>query len=163
MILSGIVAVAQNGVIGRDGGLPWRLSDDLKRFKALTMGHTIVMGRKTFESIGRALPGRRSIVLTRDRSYQASGALVVHSLDEALDNCRNEGEAFVIGGAALFSEALPRIQRLYLTRVEAQVSGDVRFPEVDWSQWDCERSEPLPADEKNEYSTTFQVYSRKTL
>jgi dihydrofolate reductase len=87
---------------------------------------------------------------------------VVHGLDEALDTCRDEGEAFVIGGAALFREALPRIQRLYLTRVEVQVSGDVRFPEVDWSEWDCERSESLPADEKNEYPTTFQVCSRKT-
>jgi dihydrofolate reductase len=162
MILSCIVAVAQNGVIGRGNGLPWRLSADLKRFKELTTGHALIMGRKTFESIGRPLPNRTSIVLTRDRAYKPSGAVVVHSLEEALERCREEQEVFAIGGAAVFREALPRAQRLYLTRVHADVAGDVRFPGEDLEGWERTEQTPLPADEKNEYATTYEVYIRKS-
>jgi len=161
MILSCIVAVAENGVIGRGNGLPWRLSADLKRFKELTTGHALIMGRKTFESIGRPLPNRTSIVLTRDRAYQQPGAVVVHSLEEALDRCRGEQEVFAIGGAAVFREALPRAQRLYLTRVHADVAGDVRFPDESLAGWERIEQTPLPADEKNEYATTFEVYVRR--
>ena len=163
MILSCIAAVAENGVIGRDNGLPWRLSADLKRFKALTTGHTILMGRRTFESIGKPLPNRTSIVLTRDRGYRPVGAAVAHSLEEALERCAGEPEVFVIGGAAVFHEALPRAQRLYLTRVHAAVAGDVRFPDVNLEDWERLEQKPLPAGEKNDYATTYEVYSRKSL
>lgn len=160
MILSCIVAVAENGVIGRGNGLPWRLSADLKRFKKLTTGHTLIMGRKTFESIGRPLPDRTSIVLTHDRAYERPGAVVVHSLEEALERCRGEEEVFAIGGAAVFREALPRAQRLYLTRVHADVAGDVRFPDQSLEGWERIAQTALPADEKNEYATTYEVYVR---
>lgn len=161
MILSCIVAVAENGVIGRGNGLPWRLPADLQRFKELTTGHTLIMGRKTFESIGRPLPDRTSIVLTRDRAYERPGAVVVHSLEEALERCRGEQEVFAIGGAAVFREALPRAQRLYLTRVHADVAGDVRFPDESLEGWERVAQTPLPADERNEYATTYEVYVRR--
>src|SRR2546426_554256 len=115
MSLSLIAAVSENGVIGRGGGLPWRLPADLKRFKALTLGHTIVMGRRTFESIGRILPGRASVVITRNSAYRAPGATVVGSLEEALRRAAPEEETFVIGGEEVFRLALPRAGRLYLT------------------------------------------------
>jgi dihydrofolate reductase len=162
MILSCIAAVSDNGVIGRGDALPWRLSADLKRFKRLTTGHALIMGRKTFESIGRPLPNRTSIVLTRDRAYQRPGAVVVHSLDEALERCRGEKEVFAIGGAALFREALPRAQRLYLTRVHAEVAGDVRFPAESLAGWERLESTELPADENNQYATTYEVYARRS-
>ena len=138
MILSCIAAVAENGVIGKDNELPWRLSEDLKRFKKLTVGHAVIMGRKTFESIGRPLPNRTSIVITRGAEYEAAGAVVVHSIEEAIRQARRteqtaEGarEAFVIGGEAIFREALPWCARLYLTRVHTEAAGDVRFPSGD--------------------------------
>jgi len=162
MILSCIVAMAENGVIGRGNSLPWRLPADLKRFQQLTTGHTLIIGRKTFESIGRPLPNRTSIVLTRDRAYSVPGAVVVHSLDEALQRCRGEQEVFAIGGAAVFRESLPRAQRLYLTRVHADVAGDVRFPEESFEGWKRVEQIPLPADEKNEYATTYEVYVRSS-
>ena len=161
MILSCIVAVAENGVIGRDNGLPWRLSADLKRFKQITTGHTLIMGRKTFESIGKPLPNRTSVVLTRDRGYEHAGAVVVHSLNEALERCRGEQEVFVIGGAEVFREALPRVQRLYLTRVLAEVEGDALFPVNEFSDWEQVEQASLPADEKNEYATSYEVYVRR--
>jgi dihydrofolate reductase len=161
MILSCIAAVADNGVIGRGNGLPWRLSADLKRFKQLTTGHTLIMGRKTFESIGKPLPNRTSIVLTRDRGYRAPGAIVVHDLNEALERCKGEQEVFVIGGAAVFREALPRVTRLYLTRVHADIEGDVHFPEVNLEAWERLEQVSLPADEKNNYPTTYEVYVRR--
>jgi dihydrofolate reductase len=162
MILSCIVAMAENGVIGRGNTLPWRLSADLKRFKQLTTGHTLIMGRKTFESIGRLLPDRTSIVLTHDRAYAPAGAIVVHSLEEALERCGGEQEIFAIGGAALFREALPRAQRLYLTRVHADVAGDVHFPDRSLRDWEIIEQTPLPADDKNQYPTTFEVYVRRS-
>jgi dihydrofolate reductase len=162
MILSCIVAVADNGVMGRGNGLPWRLSADLKRFKGLTTGHTLIMGRKTFESIGRPLPNRTSIVLTRDRGYEPPGAVVVHSLEEALERCRGEQEVFAIGGAAVFREALPRAQRLYFTRVHADVAGDVLFPDTTLEDWERVERTAAPADDKNEFATTFEVYVRRS-
>ena len=167
MILSCIAAVAENGVIGKDNELPWRLSEDLKRFKKLTVGHAVIMGRKTFESIGRPLPNRTSIVITRGAEYEAAGAVVVHSIEEAIRQARRteqtaEGarEAFVIGGEAIFREALPWCARLYLTRVHTEAAGDVRFPEVDQAQWRPLHEESRPADEKNDHPTTFVVYER---
>jgi len=130
-----IAAVAANGVIGRDGRMPWHLPEDLKRFKALTMGHAIVMGRKTFDSIGRLLPGRRTIIVTRQPNYRVEGAEVVNSLDDAIALARNDDEVFVIGGGEIYAQALPRATRLHLTEIAATAEGDVRFPAVDFAQW----------------------------
>lgn len=161
MTLSCIAAVADNGIIGRDNDLPWRLSADLKRFQQLTTGHWIIMGRKTFESMGRPLPNRTSVVLTRDRGYHAPGAIVVHDLEQALERCAGQHEVFVLGGEAVFREALPRSDKLYLTRVHAAVEGDVRFPAVDFANWHRVERIAVPADENNEYPTTYEVYVRK--
>ena len=128
MKLSCIWAMSENHVIGRDGDLPWRLSADLQRFKALTMGHHIIMGRKTWESIGRPLPGRTSVVLTRNAGYEAEGCLVVQSLQAALDAAAGDDEVFVVGGASIYALALPASSRLYVTLVGAEVEGDVSLP-----------------------------------
>jgi dihydrofolate reductase len=127
-----IAAVAENGVIGRDNQLPWRLPADLKRFKTLTLGNTLVMGRRTFESIGRPLPGRTSVVVTRDRTYAPSGVVIAHSLDEAL---ARPGQLFVAGGAQLYAAALERADRLELTRIERPFEGDALFPAFDLDAW----------------------------
>jgi dihydrofolate reductase len=159
--LSLIVAVARNGVIGRGGDLPWRLSADLKRFKRLTMGKTMIMGRKTFDSIGRLLPGRTTVVLTRQTDWSFPGARVAASLQEALvfDNPDQE-EVFVIGGAQLYETALPLADRLYLTRIETDVEGDTHFPAWEPNEWQIVREESFPVDEKNEFETTFLIYER---
>jgi dihydrofolate reductase len=165
MRVSIIAAVAENGVIGRDGKLPWRLSADLRRFKQLTMGHTIIMGRRTWESIGRPLPGRRMIVVSRQPGYQADarGIDVARSLDEALRRAAAlaDDEAFVIGGAELYKESLPRSDRLYYTSVRANLPGDAYFPDVDWSRWRLVESLDSPADEQNDLPSTFQVFDRQ--
>jgi dihydrofolate reductase len=159
--LSIIAAVARNGIIGRDGGLPWRLSSDLKRFKRLTMGNTMIMGRKTFESIGRLLPGRHTVVLTRQVDWTFAGATVCASLPTALSLEHLAGdEVFVIGGAQLYETALPIADRLYLTRVENDVDGDTRFPEWNEADWRIVEQEFVEADERNEYDPTFAVYDR---
>lgn len=164
MQISIIVAVAENGVIGRGGELPWRLSADLQRFKRLTMGHTIIMGRRTWESIGRPLPGRRTIVVTRQSDYRTNAAdvTVVSSLDAALSTAEKAGEveAFIVGGAELYRDALSRADRLYVTRVLAKVDGDTWFPDVDWSKWRKVESELTHADEKNDYPAQFEVHER---
>ena len=130
-----IVAVARNGVIGRGGALPWHLSEDLRHFKRTTLGHPIVMGRRTWESIGRPLPGRRSIVLTRNPRWSAPGCERAESLAQALAMCEGAAEVFVIGGAALFAEALPLAQRVFLTEIDADFEGDTFFPPIDRSAW----------------------------
>jgi dihydrofolate reductase len=160
--LSLIVAVARNGVIGRQGGLPWRLSADLRRFKELTMGHAIIMGRKTYESIGRPLPGRRMIVITRQADYRTEGAEVVGALDEALRRAadRGDGECFVIGGAEIYEQAKPQADRVYLTRVRAAVEGDTYFSPLNLTQWRLVSSESHAADAKNQYPFSFEVYER---
>lgn len=133
MKLSLIVAVAENGVIGKDNTLPWRLPEDLKRFKAITWGHPIIMGRRTFESLGRPLPGRLNVVVSRNPEYRPEGAVVARNLDEALARAGAVDEAFVIGGSALFKEALPRAARVFLTRIHRAFDGDVHFPETDFA------------------------------
>ncbi len=136
MTLSIIVAVAQNGAIGCHNELLWHISEDLKRFKRLTMGCPIIMGRKTYESIGRPLPGRRNVVITRNADYRAEGIEVVYSLEEALRSVSNvEGEVFVIGGGEIYLQALPLAQKLYLTKVEQNPEGDTFFPEINEVQW----------------------------
>lgn len=128
-----IVAVARNGTIGRDNALPWRLPEDLRRFKSLTMGHAMIMGRRTWESLGRPLPGRRHVVVTRDRGYRAEGVEVVHSLPEALAAAGDD--AYVIGGADLYAQALPLVDRLELTEIDADVPGDAFFPAFERGAW----------------------------
>jgi len=130
-----IAALAANRVIGKNNALPWHLPADLKRFKALTMGHPVVMGRKTYESIGRPLPGRRNLVITRNRGYSAPGCEVVHSFDAAIAACRDAQEIFVIGGAELYRESLPRAHCLELTEIRAEIEGDATFPEFSVSEW----------------------------
>ncbi len=130
-----IVAMDRGRVIGNEGRLPWHLPDDLKRFRALTMGHHIVMGRKTYDSIGRLLPGRTTVIVTRQAALTVPGAIVVHSLAEALERCAGDDEAFVIGGAQIYAEALPLADRIYLTEVLGHYPGDVRFPPLPASEW----------------------------
>lgn len=130
-----IAALAANRVIGKNNALPWRLPADLKRFKALTMGHPVLMGRKTHESIGRPLPGRRNLVITRNRDYSAPGCEVIHSLDEAIAACRGAQDIFVVGGAELYRESLPRAHRLEFTEIHAEFEGDATFPEFFQGEW----------------------------
>ena len=166
MRLSLIVAVSQNNVIGRDGDLPWHLSADLQRFKRLTMGHVMLMGRKTWESIGRPLPGRTSIVISRQADYETGfdSVPVAMNLDEALAAARriagDSEEAFIIGGARIYEMTFARAQRLLLTRVHADVDGDVYFPPVDWDQWSLVNEESVAADDNNDYPHTYQIYQR---
>nr|AEI30189.1 dihydrofolate reductase [uncultured bacterium] len=164
----GPVARDREGVIGKDGTLPWRLSDDLKRFKALTLGKPVIMGRKTWDSLPtKPLPGRINIVLTRDGSFEPKGALPCETFSEAVQIAREQAaedgveEFCVIGGQALFELALPKAARLYLTEVDAASGGDVFFPSFDETDWTEVRSERHPADEKNAYATTFRVLERK--
>lgn len=158
--LSIIVAMAKNRVIGANGTIPWHLPEELRRFKSLTMGHHIIMGRKTWESIGRPLPGRASVVVTRQRDYRAHGALVVHSLDDALAACAGDSEAFVIGGAELYRQALPRAQRIYLTTVDAEIAGDTVMPEFDLSGWRQVSTSSQAADARHPYAFHCAIYDR---
>lgn len=157
MIVSLIAAVAENGVIGRDGALPWSLPADLRHFRTLTTGHHVVMGRRTHDSIGRALPERVNLVLTHRPQSLAPGCRAVTSLDEALRVARDAGESeiFVIGGAELYALALPDADRVYLTRVAATVDGDVRFPALDPARWREVSSEMRDADERNPHALAF--------
>lgn len=159
--LSVIVAMAKNGVIGAGGRIPWHLPDELQLFKRVTLGHTIVMGRKTFESIGRLLPGRKTVIVTRQRDYAVPGALVAHSVCEAVASCAGQSEIFVIGGAELYRETLPVAKRLYLTTVDAEPEGDTFMPELDWDQWCETRSEAHPADERHAHAWRFALHERR--
>ncbi len=159
-MISLIVAVSANGVIGRGGELPWHLSDDLKRFKQLTLGKPIVMGRKTFESIGRALPGRQNIVLTRQSEFAADECDVVSSIDAAIAASGDAGEIVVIGGSEIYKLFLPLAERIYMTRVHIDVDGEVRFPELDDELWQESERENHDADDLNEYEFTTSVLER---
>jgi len=168
--LSLIVALAQNHVIGIDNKLPWYLPNDLKYFKQVTMGKAIIMGRKTYESIGKPLPGRTNIIITRQPDYQPPGATdsvkVVASLEEARDAAENlaiingQEEALIIGGAEIYAQALPLVDRMYMTEVHADVEGDAHFPEFDRSQWQQLVSEDFKAEGGNTYDYSFVVYER---
>lgn len=140
MTISIIAAMGRNGVIGVGNALPWRLPEDLKRFKARTMGHTLVMGRKTYQSIGRALPGRTIIVVTRNRDWSAEGVKVAHSVDDALAMAGDD-EVFIAGGSEIYHQLLERADRMYLTHVDDAPDGDAHFPTLDWSQWKQTASE----------------------
>lgn len=159
-LLSLIAAKARNGVIGRNNALPWHLPEDLKYFKATTFGHPILMGRKTFESIGRPLPGRTSIVISRNPDWQFAGCTVVPSIDAALQAAAERDEIFVIGGSELYSQTLPRADRLYLTEIHADFAGDAHFPELDPADWQ-ELSRQQHADDGRGFAFDFVVYQRK--
>ena len=161
MVKSLVVAKARNGVIGRDNRLPWRLPADLAYFKRVTMGHPVIMGRRTWESIGRPLPGRLNIVVSRNRGYRADGATVVGSLDEAWRAAGDAEEACVIGGTSLFAEALPQADRIHLTEVEAEVAGDTWFPEFDRSQWTEREVARQAIDERHELAFRILVLERR--
>ncbi len=161
-LISLIVAMAQNGVIGRSNALPWRLPEDLKHFKAYTLGKPILMGRKTFESIGRPLPGRDNLVLTRDPRWHAEGVTAVHSVEEALERTRDSEELVAIGGAEIYRLLLPLAHRIYLTHVHADVPGDTFFPAFDPAQWDDVEYRTHPADERHAYPVTFVTLERRT-
>jgi dihydrofolate reductase len=160
MTISLIVAVARNGIIGRDGDLPWHLPTDLKRFKALTMGHHLVVGRKTWEEVGRPLPGRVMVVVTRDPEYRPEGVIVVHSVEQALEVACGDDEVFIAGGGEVYRQALPLVDRMYVTRIHAEVAGDTTFPEVDPADWRLVETEDYEADERHEYPFSFEVYDR---
>jgi dihydrofolate reductase len=149
-----VVAVAENGIIGRDGGLPWRLPDDLKHFRRLTLGNTVLMGRKTFESLGKPLEGRANWVLTRDAAFAPAGAQVFRDLDAALAQ-PPQGELLVIGGAELYRQTLPLASRLELTQVHAQVEGDTHFPDYDAKQWRETTRVDHAADERHAHAYSF--------
>ncbi|REK26800.1 MAG: dihydrofolate reductase [Planctomycetota bacterium] len=160
MSLSIIVAMAENRVIGRDGGLPWHISADLKRFRRLTTGHAIVMGRKTYDSIGRPLPERRSIVISGNRDYAPAGVEVVPSLEAAWELAGEDDEVFVIGGASIYAAALPLAETLHVTRIHAEVAGDVWFPEVDWRSWQLVEQSAEETDEKSGLTYSFAEFRR---
>ncbi|WP_417582352.1 dihydrofolate reductase [Nitrincola sp.] len=166
MLLSIIVAQSQNRVIGVNNKLPWYLPEDLKYFKRITQGKPIIMGRKTYESIGRPLPGRTNIVITRDSAYQVPGIKVVHTLEQALELAEQQSlvdgseEALVIGGSEIYALTLPQADRLYLTQVHAQIDGDAFFPELDKHQWQEMLRQDFSADGPNPYDYSFIVYQR---
>lgn len=176
-IISVVVAVSTNGVIGRDGDMPWHLSSDLKRFKKLTMGAPVIMGRKTFESIGKPLPGRLNIVITRNFDWSADGAMRVGSLDAAIElamahlesaepdpdepDAPVADEIFVIGGGEIYAQAVTLADMLYVTHVEAEVEGDTHFPEIDPALWEVVEEEDCPAGERDSHAMRFVTYERK--
>jgi dihydrofolate reductase len=161
MIHSFVVAAARNGVIGQTNRMPWHLPSDLAFFKRLTMGHPVVMGRKTYESIGKPLPGRKNIVITRDPAFQAPGCVIVDSLDAAYRAAGDVDEVFVIGGAQVYEAAMPTVDRIYLTEVEAEIEGDTWFPRFDRSQWAETEISRQGLDERHALSTRTVRLDRK--
>ncbi|RRJ65899.1 dihydrofolate reductase [Paenibacillus oralis] len=162
MSITLIWAMAQNGVIGRNNQLPWRLPADLKFFKAQTMGKTMVMGRKTWESMGsKPLPGRHSVVLTQDMSYRAEGADVVHTVEEALGYEKEGEELMVIGGAGVFRLFFPIADKLFVTRINEDIEGDVLFPSLNWEDFDLVHEQQGIRDDKNPYDYRFLTYERR--
>jgi len=162
MMVSLIVALSSNGVIGRDGGLPWYLPADLRHFKKTTMGHHLIIGRRTWEELGKPLPGRDMVVVTRSRKFAPEGVQVVRSLEQALEIAEADEEPFIGGGAQIYRLALARslVERIYLTRIHAEVEGDTHFPEIKFEDWKLVSEEHHEKDEKNEYPYSFLVYER---
>ncbi len=162
MIVSLIAAMDRKRGIGVDNRLPWRLSSDLKKFRELTMGHHVIIGRKTFESIGKPLPGRRMVIVTRNETFKAEGCDVVHSVEEAMELARERGESevFVCGGAEVYAQSIEAADRMYLTFVDAEVDADVFFPEFNESDWSERESFHQPTDQKNQYPLTFKLLAR---
>lgn len=159
--ISLIVAMARNRVIGASGRIPWHLPNELRLFKQLTMGHHLIMGRKTHDSIGRLLPGRNTVIVTRQPGYRVPGAVIAHSIDEAIRACGDDPQIFVIGGAELYRAALPAADRIYLTTVDAEPAGDTFMPPIDWDAWRESSVQDFPADERHAHAYRFAVYERR--
>ena len=160
MIVSIVDAKSKNNVIGKNNALPWHLPADLKHFKAVTMGKPILMGRKTFESIGRLLPGRRNIIISRDKNYVAAGCDVFSSIDDALHALAHEAEIMIIGGATIYEQILSRTNRIYLTEVDVQIAGDAFFPDINWQHWRLVSDERHVSDDKNPHAYCFQLWEK---
>ena len=159
-MISLIVAMTSNRIVGRSGKLPWHITEDLRRFNQLTTGHTIVMGRKTYESIGRALPGRNSIVITRQADFAPTGVQTVHDLEDALRLAADDDEIFVIGGAQIYELALPYAERLYVTLVNADIEGDTVFPEINWDEWELVEDSGVQSSRTAPFSYSCQVFQK---
>ncbi len=160
-MLSIIVAVGKNNVIGKDNQLVWHLPRDMKHFKETTTGHYIIMGRKTFESNGRPLPNRTNVIITRDKDYKAEGCVVVHSLEEAVNLAKDDPEPFVIGGGVIYKLAMPIVDRIYLTQIHHKFEGDTFFPEINMDDWNETEKRDFEPDEKNKYAFTILTLDRK--
>jgi dihydrofolate reductase len=162
-MISHILAASENNVIGIKNRLPWRLPNDFKYFKNKTWGMPVIMGRNTFESLKKDLPGRINIVLTSKKDWNAKNVFVTHTIDEAIEKAEESGakEIFVIGGGEVFRQTMEKVNRIYLTRVHTQVEGDTSYPELDTANWKLVNEQSFPADEKNNYPYTFEVWERK--
>ncbi len=163
MIVSAIVATAKNNVIGKDNNIPWYLPDDLKYFKAKTLNHHVIMGRKSYESIGHPLPKRTNIIVTRNSFFIASNCLVVHTVEDGLEIARknNEEEVFILGGAQIYELSIPYLDRLYITEIDLEVEGDTFFPQLNMDEWKLVSEDPRKANEKNEHDYNFKIFERK--
>ncbi len=161
MRISFLVAAAKNGVIGKDDGLPWHLPKDLRRVKELTMGKPILMGRKTFETVGKPLPGRTNIILTRDRDYRVEGTVIVHDFDQALEIAEGHPELMVLGGGVVYRELLDQADRIYLTRIDAEYEGDTVFPELQDEDWVEVEKETFEPDERHAVPFVFLTLDRR--
>lgn len=161
MILSIIAAMSENRVIGKDKGLPWYLPADLQFFKSKTLGHTVIMGRKTFDSVGKPLPNRRNIVITRQSNFSVEKVETAHSIEQALALVEGEEEVFIAGGGEIYRQSLAIADRIYLTIVHHKLDGDTFFPPFDESEWDLIEKKDRPADNKNQYSCSFLTYFRR--
>jgi dihydrofolate reductase len=162
-MISHIVAASENNIIGIKNGLPWRLSNDFKYFKNKTWGMPVIMGRNTYESLKKDLPGRINIVLTKKKDWNAKNVFVTHEIDEAIKKAKESDakEIFIIGGGEVFKQTMEKVNRIYLTRVHTTVQGDTSYPEFDSSKWNLIKEQPFPADTKNNYPYTFEVWEKK--
>lgn len=156
-----IAAVAENNALGKENQLLWHLPDDFKRFKTLTSGHYIIMGRKTFESFPKPLPNRTHVIISRQANYQPEGCIVVNSLEQAIEACPKTEEVFIIGGGEIYRQSIAVADKLDLTKVHASFEADTHFPEIDLSQWQLVFEEHHPKDERHDYAFTFQTFTRK--
>lgn len=160
-MLSSIVAVAENNVIGKDNDLIWKLPRDMRHFKETTTGHYIIMGRKTFESNGRPLPNRTNVIITRDKNYKADGCVIANSLEDAIKEAKSDSEAFIIGGGVIYELAMPFVDRIYLTKIHHSFEGDTFFPELNMDEWNITQERFFEPDEKNKYPFTILTLDRK--
>jgi dihydrofolate reductase len=160
MVVSLVAAASDNNVIGKNNALPWRMPADMKFFKNLTMGHTVIMGRKTFESMGKPLPGRKNVIITRNRGFKAQDCIVTDSISEALRLCNNEGEVFIVGGSEIYKQVIKNADKIYLTRIHGMFDGDAYFTDIHEDEWKESKRTEFAADEKNPYSYAFVEYVR---
>jgi dihydrofolate reductase len=160
-MISSIVAIDENNVIGKDNSLIWKLPRDMKHFKETTTGHYIIMGRKTFESNGRPLPNRTNVIITKDKKYKAEGCVIVHSIEDALKEAKNDSEAFIIGGGIIYELAMPFVDRIYLTKIHHAFEGDTFFPKIKYGRMDIVEERKFEPDEKNKYPFTILTLDRK--